>query len=431
MRATAGLARKVDEDWRPLSPQAAIERKGENAKPDATPAASRSLAGATILQIVPGMRDDPAGHATLDITRTLLHAGARAVVAGEDGPLSGELDGIGAEWLPMPNDTINPLRIAANARRIEQMIAGERIDIVHAQSAGAARSALTAIERVPAFLVTSFPDRLAPRSHPGAWLGGSLAHGHRVIAPSSYVAQAVIDRYKIASDRVTVIPRAVNPVAFAPAVVSADRIAARRRAWKVAQHSRVVLVPGRIAPCNGQMTMIEAARLMAERGERNFAVVFAGDDDSQPRYAQSLEGRANTLGIEALCRLIGHCPDMPAAIAACDVVAVPAIEPPLSGRAAAEAQAMGRATVVSSVGTLPENVLCPPRMADELRTGWTVPPGDADELAKALSAALALDITSYEALGARARQFAEFMFSPRSVAEAIRGVYTSLLARDA
>ena len=46
-------------------------------------------------------------------------------------------------------------------------------------------------------------------------------------------------------------------------------------------------------------------------------------------------------------------------------------------------------------------------------------------------AALALDVTAYEALSARARQFAEFAFSPQSVAEAMRGVYTSLLARDA
>ena len=47
------------------------------------------------------------------------------------------------------------------------------------------------------------------------------------------------------------------------------------------------------------------------------------------------------------------------------------------------------------------------------------------------SAALALDVTAYEALGARARQFAEFMFSPQSGTAAVRGVYTSLLARDA
>jgi len=112
-------------------------------------------------------------------------------------------------------------------------------------------------------------------------------------------------------------------------------------------------------------------------------------------------------------------------------VVVPALEPPLSGREAAQAQALGRPVIATTVGVLPENVLCPPRMRDELRTGWLVRPGNVSELARAITAALALDVTSYEALGARARQFAEFAFSPQSVAEAIRGVYTSLLARDA
>jgi glycosyltransferase involved in cell wall biosynthesis len=52
------------------------------------------------------------------------------------------------------------------------------------------------------------------------------------------------------------------------------------------------------------------------------------------------------------------------------------------------------------------------------------------DIARAITTALALDATSYEALGARARQFAEFAFSAESVADAIRGVYTSLLVRD-
>lgn len=57
-------------------------------------------------------------------------------------------------------------------------------------------------------------------------------------------------------------------------------------------------------------------------------------------------------------------------------------------------------------------------------------PGNVGELARAVSAALALDATAYETLGARARQFAQFMFSPQSVAETIRGVYSSLFAHD-
>ncbi len=396
-----------------------------------TTAHPRSLAGATILQLVPALRDDPAGHAAVDIALTLLQSGARAIVAGDGGPLVGELRAFGGEWLPMANDTVNPLRIRRNARQLANLIAGERIDIVHAQSASAAWSALAATDRMPVFLVTSFSDRLAAHSWTGNMFGGSLARGDRVIAPSSYVSRAMIERYKIPPERITVIPRAVDTAAFSPAAVSADRIAVLRRAWGVLPEIRIVLVPGRIAPWNGQMNMIDAARLLVGGGDRAIAFVFAGEDRSHPRYARALRRRARMHGIDTLCRMVGHCPDMPAALAAADMVVVPALEPPLSGRAAAEAQAMGRPVVTTTVGVLPENVLCPPRMREELRTGWLVRPGNVSELARAVSAALTLDVTAYEALGARARQFAEFIFSPQSVAEAIRGVYTSLLARDA
>ena len=122
---------------------------------------------------------------------------------------------------------------------------------------------------------------------------------------------------------------------------------------------------------------------------------------------------------------------MPAALAAADVVVVAGAR---SRRCRAARRRKRRPWAgrwsPPTVGVLPENVLCPPRMRDELRTGWLVRPGNVGELARAIAAALALDATAYEALGARARQFAEFMFSPQSVAEAIREVYTSLLARD-
>ena len=103
----------------------------------------RSLAGATILQLVPALRDDPAGHAAVDIALTLLQSGARAIIAGDGGPLVGELRAFGGEWLPMATDTVNPLRIRSIARQVAQLIAGERIDIVHAHSAALAWSALS------------------------------------------------------------------------------------------------------------------------------------------------------------------------------------------------------------------------------------------------------------------------------------------------
>ena len=95
---------------------------------------------------------------------------------------------------------------------------------------------------------------------------------------------------------------------FSPAAVSADRIAALRRAWGVLPQMRVVLMPGRIAPWNGQMSMIDAARLLVGGGDRNIVFVFAGDDRSQPRYARALRQRARMHGIDTLCRFIGPLP---------------------------------------------------------------------------------------------------------------------------
>ena len=193
-----------------------------------------------------------------------------------------------------------------------------------------------------------------------------------------------------------------------------------------------MLVPGRIAPWNGQIGVVDAARLLVGNGVRNVVFVFAGDDRSEPDYRKAmLHARARAQASTRWCGIVGHCADMPTALAAADVVVVPALKPPLTGRAAAEAQAMGRPVVVNAVGVLPENVLTPPRMAEELRTGWVVRPGHAGELARGIAAALSIDRKTYDAMGARARQFAEFMFSPQSVAATVRGLYTSLLSREA
>jgi hypothetical protein len=112
------------EKWEPVFEKDHAQGMPMSPTVRATP---RSLAGATILQLVPALGDDPAGHAAVDIALTLLQSGARAIVAGDGGPLVGKLRAFGGEWLPMPNDTFNPLRIRRNARQLANLIAAERI----------------------------------------------------------------------------------------------------------------------------------------------------------------------------------------------------------------------------------------------------------------------------------------------------------------
>jgi glycosyltransferase involved in cell wall biosynthesis len=309
-------------------------------------------------------------------------------------------------------------------------VAAERVDIVHAQSAGGAWSAHVAAARIAFWLVTTLPDAPVLGGRRTAAVAGALAQGDRVIAPSLYAATPAMRRYGVAHDLITIIPREIDTSVFDPLAVRPERIEALRSAWRIPHRARIVLVPGRVAAWNGQIIVPDVARALSDQGLEDFVFVIVGEHATQRKYARTIMKRAENLGVEELLRLAGHCPDMPAAFASADIVAVTAIEPPLLGSVVAQAQAMARPVVTSDVGMLPENVLVPPRMPEELRTGWVVARADPVGLAHTLKLALALDPADYQTMAARAREFAEYMFSPQSAAVATRAVYMSLLARD-
>ena len=390
---------------------------------------TRTLAGATILQIVPTLREEPVARTAINVAHALLQFGARAMIAAGDGPLVAELKSFGGEWVPLVNATINPFKLRKNAQTLERLIAHERIDIIHAQSIGGAWSAQMAAAQIAVWLVTTLPD-VPPVSGPRAFWASALARGDRVISPSSFAAAPVMERYDLPRERITVIPRGIDTAAFDPATVAPERIEALLKAWRIRPGERVVLAPGRVAPWNGQIMLPDIARALIDSGARNFVIVIVGENRRYRKYARAVLKQAQEHGIHAVLRLAGHCRDMPAAFAAAEVVVVPAVEAPLLGRVVAQAQAMGRPVVTADTGILPEHVVTPPEMPEDVRTGWVVKRGDPIEFARALSVALSLDDRAYQAMSARARQFAEYMFSPDSVAVATRAVYTSLLARD-
>jgi glycosyltransferase involved in cell wall biosynthesis len=389
----------------------------------------RTLAGATILQIVPALREEPVARTAVNVAHALLQFGARAMIAADEGPLVAELKSFGGEWVPLANATINPFKLRKNAQTLERLIAHERIDIIHAQSIGGAWSAQMAAAQIAVWLVTTLPD-VPPVSGLRAFWASALARGDRVISPSSFAAAPVMERYDLPRERITVIPRGIDTVAFDPATVTPERIEALLKAWRIRPDERIVLAPGRVAPWNGQILLPDIARALLDSGARNFVIVVVGENHRYRKYARMVLKQAQEHGIHAVLRLAGHCRDMPAAFAAAEVVVVPAIEAPLLGRVVAQAQAMGRPVVTADTGILPEHVVTPPEMPEDVRTGWVAKRGDPIEFARALAVALSLDERAYQAMSARARQFAEYMFSPDSVAVATRAVYTSLLARD-
>src|SRR5215468_10890860 len=328
-----------------------------------------TLAGATILQIVPALREEPSARTALNVAHMLLQAGARALVAGREGPLVGDLKAYGGEWIPLTPDSINPLIRRRNIRLLERLVGSERIDIIHSQCIGGAVSAWQAAEAVAVWLVTTLPDAPPPAGEFDQQIG-ELARGDRIIAPSTYAATPVVERLGVPRDRITVVPRSIDTGLFDVRAVHQNRIIMLRNAWSIPPQQRVVMTPGRVAPWNGQLLMPDVARALVDSGWRDIVFVIVGENRQHRQYTQSILARAQALGVEPMFRITGHCPDMPAAFAIADIVAVPAVEAPVLGRVVAQAQAMSRPAVASNVGVLPEYLVTPPQMPEEVRTGW-------------------------------------------------------------
>src|SRR5215218_5355093 len=205
----------------------------------------RRLPGATVLQIVPALVDEPAARAAVNVASALLRSGARALVAGGAGMLIGQLQALGGEWVQYASLTRNPIKLRGNARALSQLIGRERIDIVHAYSAPAAWSARIAIHNTGARLVTTYAGAPTERRKLVSLYRKALTSGHRIVAESEHAADLVIKRHKIAPERIVAIPPSIDTARFDPTAMSAERMAILRHGWGIRPGWRVILVPRR------------------------------------------------------------------------------------------------------------------------------------------------------------------------------------------
>ncbi|KPF66761.1 glycosyl transferase [Bosea sp. AAP35] len=387
------------------------------------------LVGRTILQIIPDLDAGGAERTTVDIAEGLTAVGARALVATEGGRLVAELQAKGGVWLPFPAAAKNPLAMALNIRKLVLLCRHEGVDLIHARSRAPAWVALAAARTLKRPFVTTYHGSYNSRSAVKTLYNSIMARGDVVIANSAYTAELILARHGFARDRIRIVNRGTNFSAFAPQAVAPERIQALRRAWGVEPHQRIVLLPGRLTSWKGQRVLIEAARILRDSGDTDTAFILAGDAQGRDGYVRELDELVAKAGLEGRVKRVGHCTDMPAALLAASVVTVPSTEPEAFGRVAVEAQAMGTPVVVSDLGAVPETVLAPPQTSPGERTGWRVPPGDADALAAALEGALGLRPSARDNLALRARRHVEGRFSLETMVNETLDVYCALLGR--
>ncbi len=383
----------------------------------------------TVLQIIPTLDAGGAERSTLEMTRAIVDAGGKAIVATSGGRLVDDIEKAGGRVFKMPAASKNPVTMIANRGRLIRLMREEGVDLIHARSRAPAWSALLAARGVGVPFVATYHGAYEAGSPIKRLYNSAMARGDLVIANSEFTAASVRRLYDV-GDRLVVIPRGADLEEFNPEAISPARIRAIGEKWRLGEKKArlVLLLPGRLTDWKGHEAAVRAAAALRNDAQTGvfpeFQLIFAGDSQGRSGFAASLVRMVNELGLKDVISAVGHCGDMPAAYALSDIVLSPSTRPEAFGRVAAEAGAMSKVAIAAAHGGAMETI-------EDGVTGFLAAPGSADALTEALRKAAALGADGRRAMGAKARARIAARYSTRAMTEATLAAYQALLARMA
>ena len=342
-------------------------------------------------------------------TRRLFSAGAEALLATGPAGAPGGLARVAFDPVDIAQRP-RPARDAAAVLRLSRLLARAAPDVVHAHGLRAGAAAALALAhdraRAPALLVTVHNAPPAPvlaRAVYGTLERLVARRAAAVLCVSADLAGRM-SRLGAPDTALAVVPA---PKAAAPSAAAVGQA----RADIGADGRPVVLAAGRLTRQKGFGTLLDAAARWQYRVPQPLLAI-AGEGP----LAASLAGRADAAGLAV--RFLGQRGDVPALLAAADVIAVPSRweGQPLIVQEALQA---GRPIVACRVGGIPD--------LTGRDAALLVPPGEPAQLAAAVLSVLD-DQDIAGRLGAAALARAAALPSAADAVHAALAVYGRLAA---
>jgi glycosyltransferase involved in cell wall biosynthesis len=302
--------------------------------------------------------------------------------------------------------------------RLRGLLRREHVDVLHTHTlAGAAIPARIAARMAGVSVVSHMHAREIFR--PGLagrllrWFDARTARPGPVISVSPQLTESLVERGYDAT-RISTIPNGIELPA------AQGEVRDPRTGLGIAPGTPIVLSVGRLDEAKGQLDLIDAAGLLAERGVPA-AVVLVGTDPHGGAYEARLRARVAERGVDDRMVFAGFRSDVGALLDGADVVVLPSHSEGVS-LVLLEAMAHARPVVATAVGGTPS-------VAEDGVSALLVPPRDPSALAAAVERLLTDERLAAE-LGRSARARVETSFALADSTRRALDLYTRAPAAD-
>jgi len=312
-----------------------------------------------VLQLLPALDSGGVERGTLEIARALVVAGHESVVLSKGGRLVAQLQAEGSRHIARDLGRKSPTTFL-HYRALRKLFEAERFDIVHARSRLPAWVVWLAWRGMPADARPHFVTTVHGM-HSVSRYSAIMCAGERVIAVSDTVRDYLRSHYPptrwphLADERITVIPRGIDPAEFPRDYQPSDEWLARfQTEFPQIGRRKVLTLPGRLTRLKGHHDFITlVARLVAE-GIDVIGLVVGGEDPKRPGYAKEIRERVQAEGLGDRIVFTGHRSDVREIYSVSDCVLSLSSTPESFGRTVLEPLAMGRPVVGYAHGGVAE-----------------------------------------------------------------------------
>ena len=308
----------------------------------------------SVAQLLPALNGGGVERGTLEVARELVRRGHRSVVISAGGRLVPDLVSEGSEHLAWPLGVKSPLTLRW-VWPLRRWLREQRIDILHARS------------RLPAWIGWLAWRSMDPATRPrfvttvhGLYsvsrYSAIMTRGERVIAVSETVRDYLQRHYpQLPANQIQVIQRGVDPTAFPYGYQpSAAWLVDWRRQYPQRQDAPVLTLPGRLSRLKGHEDFIELIARLKARGLPVRGLIVGGVEPRRQRYADQLQQKVRSLGLEEGILFTGHRDDMREIYAISTLVLSLSAQPESFGRTVLEALSLGTPVVSYDHGGIGE-----------------------------------------------------------------------------
>ena len=300
-----------------------------------------------------------------------------------------------------------------DVKLLKELIRRVKPDLVHTHGSFSGRIAARRCH-VPVVYSrhSAFPVPAKLKYPPGRWVNKLVNeyYADRIIAVSPATRDNLTDG-GISPKKITVVMNGVAPVER----TSPQDRAALRESLGIPEDTVVFGILARIEDYKGHLYLVEAARVLKDRGITGFRVLIAGTGSFEREVARAVK----EMGVEDVVEMLGFRSDVARLLSALDVQLNASYGTEATSLALLEGMSLGLPTVASDYGGNPWVI-------ENGKEGFLFPSQNADALADAMER-LILDPELRQAMGRRALERYQREFTGEVFARNTEKIYLDIL----